>query len=399
MKIQVYDILKYILMFQFYFLALFLLTSKKGKRVSNRILAFFLFSKASCYLNGLLFKYKAITLNLPYYFFFTFHAFEYLLGPVIYFYTKSLMYKDFTFKKRDVLHLLPFLFYIGILYQRFYRVSAEIMLRFINGPGHPLTMLEQNLRDGAIYFLFLVYTIFTLWEIRKYQMKLKSSYSALEKINLSWLQFIVFGFTIIWTISSIKFMLKLFSGTTIPYWSEIFIIILFTYANTIVFKGLRQPEIFHGIKFRYIATKAFISETTYEKYVNKLEQFMEHEKPFLNPAITINELAERAEISARTLSYIINKKYKMNFFDFINQYRIKESKRLLSDASKVQETILSVLYDAGFNSKSVFNRAFRKFEGITPSQFRKQIHAWFFNYPFSKSIPKISDFAFPIPPL
>ena len=362
-------------MFQFYFLALFLLTSKKGKRVSNRILAFLLFSKASCYLNGLLFKYKAITLNLPYYFFFTFHAFEYLLGPVIYFYTKSLMYKNFTFKKRDVLHLLPFLFYIGILYQRFYRYPAEIMLQLINGPGHPLSMLERNFRSGAMYFLFLVYTIFTLWEIRKYRINLKSSYSALEKINLSWLQFIIFGFTIIWTISSINFMLRLFGGSTIPHWGKLFTILLFIYANTIVFKGLRQPEIFHGIEYRSAATRPFISETTYEKYVNKLERFMEHEKPFLDPAITINELAERAEISARTLSYIINKKYKMNFFDFINQYRIKESKRLLSDASKVQETILSVLYDAGFNSKSVFNRAFRKFEGITPSQFRKQIHA------------------------
>ena len=102
---------------------------------------------------------------------------------------------------------------------------------------------------------------------------------------------------------------------------------------------------------------------------------MEHDKPFLNPAITINELAKRVEIPARSLSYIINKKYKINFFDFINQYRIQESKRLLSDASKIQPTILSVLYDAGFNSKSVFNTAFRKFEGMTPSQFRKQIHA------------------------
>ena len=107
MEIRVLDILKFIIIFQFYFVALFLLTSKKGKRVSNWILALFLISKASCYWNGLLFRYKAITLNLPYYFFFTFRAFDYLLGPAIYFYAKSLMYKDFTFKKRDILHLLP----------------------------------------------------------------------------------------------------------------------------------------------------------------------------------------------------------------------------------------------------------------------------------------------------
>ena len=101
-------------------------------------------------------------------------------------------------------------------------------------------------------------------------------------------------------------MLHLFGGITILHWGKILIIVLFIYANTIVFKGLRHPEIFHGIEYRSAATRPFISETMYEKYVNKLERYMEHEKPFLNPAITINELAERVEISV-IFSYLFLK--------------------------------------------------------------------------------------------
>ena len=98
---------------------------------------------------------------------------------------------------------------------------------------------------------------------------------------------------------------------------------------------------------------------------------MEEEKPFLVPAISIDELGQKTGISSRDLSQIINERLGCNFFDFINRYRVEESKRLLLDPSGGKKNILNILFEAGFNSKAAFNRAFKKHEGTSPSEFRK----------------------------
>ena len=99
---------------------------------------------------------------------------------------------------------------------------------------------------------------------------------------------------------------------------------------------------------------------------------MDEKKPYLIPSITLNELAEKAEIPPRSLSYIINNSLNQTFFDFINRYRVSEAQRLLSDSASNIKTILDILYEVGFNSKSVFNTAFKKHTYMTPSNYRKK---------------------------
>ncbi|MDX1667550.1 MAG: helix-turn-helix domain-containing protein, partial [Saprospiraceae bacterium] len=84
------------------------------------------------------------------------------------------------------------------------------------------------------------------------------------------------------------------------------------------------------------------------------------------------ELAEMLDLPAKTLSQVINESLDQHFFDFINQYRIEEAKRLLCLSKNSFTTILEVMYAAGFNSKSSFNTAFKKHTGTTPSQFRNR---------------------------
>ena len=97
---------------------------------------------------------------------------------------------------------------------------------------------------------------------------------------------------------------------------------------------------------------------------------MEEEKIFKQNRLTLSELAEMISISSHNLSEVINTQTGMNFFDFINRYRIEEVKKEIIKLENDNLTILSVAMDAGFNSKSSFNTLFKKYENITPSEYR-----------------------------
>ena len=99
---------------------------------------------------------------------------------------------------------------------------------------------------------------------------------------------------------------------------------------------------------------------------------MVKQKPYLNPDLNLDNLAETLSIPTRNLSQIINVAFNQNFFDFISDYRIHEARRVLSDPAYKKQTILDILYEVGFNSKSSFNQLFKKKTGMTPSEFRKK---------------------------
>ncbi len=90
----------------------------------------------------------------------------------------------------------------------------------------------------------------------------------------------------------------------------------------------------------------------------------------MDDAVSLNSLAEQLGIPSRQLSQLINEKLDKSFYDLINFYRIEEAKRQLSDESG-DKSILEIIYDIGFNTKSSFNRAFKKETGMTPSEFKQ----------------------------
>ncbi len=108
-----------------------------------------------------------------------------------------------------------------------------------------------------------------------------------------------------------------------------------------------------------------------EGYLDKLLLYMETEKPYLNPNLSINDVSENTSIPAYMLSQVINSRLGKNFFNFINGYRIDASKKLLKDKGNAERSILDILYECGFNSKSSFNKAFKSLTGMTPSQFKR----------------------------
>ena len=94
-------------------------------------------------------------------------------------------------------------------------------------------------------------------------------------------------------------------------------------------------------------------------------------EPYLDSSLTIQNLAEQVKMPVKDLSVLINLFMNKHFFDFINEYRIEKAKEILRDPSQKDLTILEVLYEVGFNSKSSFSTSFKKYTGTTPTDFRK----------------------------
>jgi AraC-like DNA-binding protein len=104
----------------------------------------------------------------------------------------------------------------------------------------------------------------------------------------------------------------------------------------------------------------------------QIRERMESEKLYLDPLLTLDSMARLLGISSKYLSQTINECFSMNFSDFINSFRVKEFIRLLKQDTRNQ-TILNISIDAGFNSKSAFNQAFKKHTGSSPSNYLKKV--------------------------
>jgi len=98
---------------------------------------------------------------------------------------------------------------------------------------------------------------------------------------------------------------------------------------------------------------------------------MDKEKPYLKPDFTINIFAKDIDVSRSYISQVINEYFDMNFNVFINGYRIKEARRMLTDKANKNLTIVAIANAVGFASKSSFNNAFKKYTGVTPSFYLK----------------------------
>jgi AraC-like DNA-binding protein len=156
-----------------------------------------------------------------------------------------------------------------------------------------------------------------------------------------------------------------------PYGLSLYSVTAFVFFNGILFIALRKPETFYHVQ-KY--QSSILNQSDKEQYREKLIALMGGEKIFLNPSMTLSDIAQKLDIAPCYISQVINESFQQNFRDFINKYRIEESKRLLTQPNQ-HLNILGIALDAGFNSKSAFNSAFKKHTGITPKEFKKKVSA------------------------
>lgn len=105
--------------------------------------------------------------------------------------------------------------------------------------------------------------------------------------------------------------------------------------------------------------------------VDRLERYVQHEEAFLNPTLTVDDVANAIEVTSRSISQVLSVSLGTNFPEYVNRLRVERAKILLHDPSRADDTILTILHDAGFNSKSAFNRVFKELTGQTPSGYRR----------------------------
>lgn len=225
-----------------------------------------------------------------------------------------------------------------------------------------------------MHIIILVYLLKTLLIVRQKNQNLKGYYSSLEKINYDWLKLVVSAFLIMWIVDIIN-LVTASLGIDSMAWQELLtftsLFINFLFANLLILKSLRLPATEPAVE-THKYEKSPLTLQTKTEILSRLEKLMTQEKLFLNSSLNLGDVAHKLSVAPRYLSQVINELKGQNFYDFVNGYRIEEAKNILSDPAHNNEKILSVLYECGFNSKSVFNTVFKKNTGITPSEYRRK---------------------------
>jgi AraC-like DNA-binding protein len=369
-------ILSIAIIFQLVLLILFLVTSTRGKRISNILLSAFFALLLLNISDGL----------LSYYGFYVQHpalahledGFAFLLGPTLYFYTRSVVFRDFELRRNDWLHLIPF-FIVTIAFLSFYHLQVEAYQKIIQQ-----SIMHQTLPPAfyistiAIYGHVCSYIFLAFKDLKEYRNAIKNQFSSITKINLEWLTFLLGSVVAVLLISLIYTFLPIAGlSTYFEFGFTIAFVILFVFINAIVWRAMKQPEIFAGIATpENISASASEILTPNEQLPNSLEvalsEKMETEKPFLKPDLSLDTLAVALNVAPKKLSQLLNEKFKQNFFDYVNTFRIREAQRILETNTDPKLTVLEVMYQCGFNSKSSFNTIFKSKTGLTPSEYKRK---------------------------
>jgi AraC-like DNA-binding protein len=349
----------------------FVIATRKPQHLADRILSAWLF------LIAIEFSFALINNNFITLTAFTFIPFTY--GPLLILYIRFLIVEKPVFKPIYLLHFIPFLVFFVL--SAVYRNAPIINLRNF---FHPDTFLTIRMIYSISFFLSVtIYSIIAFIIINKHQQNIKDLFSYKSgKITLTWLKIVSICFY------STYFLMFVAGGINILISNNKINPLIFAYAGftffafAISFYGYRQQAVFMELnkqgdksgKDENIASetryeKSGLKENMAEKYKKLLLDYMLNKKPYLDGGLTIHDVSESLNIPRHHLTQVINENMKMNFYYFINEYRVEEAKNRLTDPKFKKFTILSIAYDSGFNSKSSFNGIFKKFTGYTPSDY------------------------------
>lgn len=346
-----------LLTYQFFLLALFMLFGSKGRVRNNRVFGIFLLAKSFALLSYQVPGY--IKANPIFQVFFRSLFFFYL--PFIWLYAHSFLVQNFKFRVQSYWqHFVPVAVYTGYLLVKY------VLFKFHVVPV--ILTREERITTSSIYYLLSFYYI--LRAIREFK---GSGRNRGNEVLNHWLRKLLYGFLLVWIMYFVKF-LAFRLGLTYDIFRVINIIALLLMAavvNLITYYGFKEPKVFQLTNDQKIDSGYRLTEEEQSAYANKIRGHVVRHKTYLNPEINIDLMAKEIGIHSRIISKVLNAVFKQNFFDFVNSYRIDEAKLLLSDP-KNEQTILEILYQVGFNNKSVFNATFKKKNGITPTQFRRQ---------------------------
>lgn len=230
---------------------------------------------------------------------------------------------------------------------------------------------------GELQFFFYIVGVFII--LKKYKKIYRENYTNPNTLLYKWLFQLTIIFLFIHICIIFKNIIRYTTYNDLFIWLHILAGTSFLLAACwFILKALNYPELFRRIDSTLQPTKDFAdileaenkTEETKKIRIEQLKNFMVEKEPFLEPSLTIQELADQLNIPVRELSVLINHHLNQHFFDFVNEYRVKKAMTILKDASKKEVTVLEILYEVGFNSKSSFHTSFKKHTNQTPTAFR-----------------------------
>lgn len=286
-----------------------------------------------------------------------------LVGPLMYLYLRFVSIKNLKFKTLDLLHFLPFLFIFLAQYYLAFKGRYNLTVYI----GKHLLVLTQ----------FLIYILVSFRFYKKNQQRLNEGENPKDMANILIFRNITIIFSILWIldvfdviliISSVQIFTFSYLNIYYSHSPEPFFYSILTYY--MLFVELKSGKITKLNSYTAKYGKSALSIDEAIKLKDKMISYMHDKKLYKESNLTLNILAKHLNSTPHILSQLINEQLKYNFNDFINSYRIEEAKIMLADKGKNNFTIASIAYDCGFNTLSAFNTAFKKFTGLTPSQFR-----------------------------
>lgn len=314
----------------------------------------------------------------------------FLTGPLLYLYLRS--FKE-TLNWRKVLpHISWFFLFLFVAYWNIsmlktkYPDADEIPPGVLNTPSIIIVQYVRFAQQLLYYFL-------ARRTLVSYQRSIRHLFSEISRIDLHWARFLVNGFLVLICAFMVIFPLMRFFPDQFDTLLFLNMAVATPYIYLAVYKGILQPTIWQvqpGIEKETVedeiheveeiestvvdqkpkTQKAKLGQDKIEGLMEKIELLMEKEKLYQETELTLQQLAQKLNVPTYQVSQALNEGMKKNFYDLVNNYRVEEAKRLLSDTTNRNYTILSIGFEAGFNSKTTFNTVFKKFTGFTPTEFR-----------------------------
>jgi AraC-like DNA-binding protein len=290
--------------------------------------------------------------------------------PSVIMYIQSTIFSEFRFAKFHLLHFIPstLMFIYCLTYALQLYMQDQGMMSLISFKENDIM---EKISAYSMYIYFLIYTLWTLRIIRHYKSAEDSSRYQKRVKTIRWLMLFVNSFFVSWLVNAI--IIYAYNLKWLPETSTlaplIMILPFFIFFNIVFYIAWENPRQFIVSEER---TRDYLIETDekkFKKYITQLSNYMSSDRPYLDPDLSMNRLAEQLRIPIKDLSRIINSRFNQNFNDFINYYRTKEVTDALSKSDKLDTDLVSLALDCGFNSKASFFRIFKKNTGLTPRQF------------------------------
>ena len=359
-------------------LGLALLSANAANKTANRILAALIFSIS-------IIVSSAVLLTSYYVFYFphlsrVHHPVVFLAGPLLFLYIEILTSQKKKLEKKDLLHFVPFLFCFVYLLP-YYLQSRAAKLQVLGAE-----YLDDSF--GAWYYIrsalfitqFLVYLVLIIVTIVKYSRRIRVHNLASDRAVLFEVRFFVIASTLLWLGAIVRYALGGGGSTNllVPLGASVMVYAMgymkmrrppMELVDSADAAGSAEAEERDPVAARKYE-KSMLTPERSERYLNKLLQLMETERPYTDGDLTIQKLAQQLSIPLPHLSQTINERLGKSFPDFINSYRVAEAKKKLLDPALKHLSVLGIAEEVGFSSKSSFNAVFKKHTDMTPSEFR-----------------------------